>query len=90
MQKITNDIESYRNTLKDANEKVIQKLMNSNEKYFYITLPYAYMLNIEDTFIEKYGFFVKNKPQWFITKEDYNIYEINVIIFNKIEELINS
>ena len=86
---MTNEIENYKNTLKYAEKKEVETLMKCNEKYFYITLPYAYMLDIEGIFIEKFGFFVNNKPQWFVSEEEYNVYEMNIIIFNKIEELIS-
>lgn len=87
--KAENEIKNYRNTLAKIDENKVQELINHDEKYFYNTLPYAYMLNIEKKFIEKFGYLIKEKPEWFISPEDYNSYECNMIIINKMEELIS-
>ena len=88
-QKITLELKEYKVFLKKTDVQTIEALMKMNTEYFYNNLPYTYFLNVQEEFVARFGMFVENKPDWFVSENNYNAYEVNIIVNNIIEELYN-
>ena len=88
-QKITLELKEYKEFLKKTNVQTIESLMKMDTEYFYNNLPYTYFLNVQEEFVARFGMFVENKPDWFVSENNYNAYEVNIIVNNIIEELYN-
>lgn len=79
------EIENYKKTLEELDTEKIEILLRDDENYFYKTLPYTYVFNIEKEFISNFGSYIEDNPKFFITDEEYTKYEIN----NEIDNFIN-
>ena len=67
----------FRNYLMTAEKNQLETLVEENPNYFYDILPYTYVLNISDKWINTFN--KNNMPN--IDLNDLNCYEDNLFMF---------
>ena len=70
-------IKGFKQFIENVNEEEIDKLCKLDENYFYNVLPYAYSIECEKKLIQKFEKIELNKPDWYITNEDYSLQKFN-------------
>ena len=66
-----------------AKKHELEMLVNKNPNYFYDILPYAYVLDVSDKWIEKFENITILDPKWLSSNKFYttsNLYRINAIL----------
>ena len=75
-------IEGFKTFLMVAEKNQIENLVNENPAYFYDILPYAYALDVFDIWLNKFEDFDIKPPEWYDSKESFNINSFIVILNN--------
>lgn len=66
-------VEGFKLALLNMNQKQLQELLNENPNYFYDMAPYASVLGILNDWMSKGKGIIKTRPEWHITKEEFDI-----------------
>lgn len=66
-------IKGYREFLKTVSKEKIDTLANENPNYFYDILPYAYVLDVSDTWINKFESISEGTPNWYEGNEAFTV-----------------
>lgn len=61
----------FKNFLKVAEKDDINQLANENPEYFYDILPFAYVLGVSDTWINKFESIALEPPSWYHSSTGY-------------------
>ncbi len=67
-------IKGFKNFLETVEKEKLEELVMENPKYFYDILPYTYVLEISDKWIEKFETISMKSPDWY----DGNLYKSNL------------
>ncbi|MDF9866966.1 putative membrane protein YgcG [Bacilli bacterium PM5-3] len=63
-----------RDFIKYAEKEKLEMLVKDNPQYFYDILPYAYVLNVSDTWIKQFENIEMQQPYWYHTSSPMNNY----------------
>ena len=80
--KILGKIKGFKNFLETVEKDKLEKLVNKNPEYFYDILPYTYVLNISDKWIEKFESILLQQPSWYDSNKEFNINTFHTFIDN--------
>lgn len=82
--KVLNDLESLKYFLNNATLDDINNVLEVNNNYIYQIIPYTYLFNNKDEFLEKFADITITRPTWYRTKKIITIKEA----YQKIEALL--
>lgn len=63
-----------KNFIEAAEKDKLEALIHDDPSYFYRILPYAYVLNISDTWSKKFETIVVEQPDWYVGPSPLNTY----------------
>ncbi len=75
-------IGGFKNFLNVAEKDRLEKLVESNPKYFYDILPFTYVLGVSDKWIKQFEGITDSQPEWYEGYSDFNIYHFERFIDN--------
>ena len=65
-------IEGFKNYLITVEKDELEKLVEKDPKYFYSILPYTYVLNISNKWIDKFKSIAISPPDWYISSSNFD------------------
>ena len=66
-------IRGFKNFLETAEKDRLEFLVNENPTYFYDILPYTYVLNVSDKWIERFEAINLTQPDWYDSPNSFSI-----------------
>ena len=82
---ILGKIKGFKNFLETVEKEQLEKLVLENPEYFYEILPYTYVLDISDTWINKFEAINLQAPNWYYGSE-FEFYRFNHFITHTIND----
>ena len=73
------DIFGFRDFLESINQEGLKNMLINNPNYFYDIFPYAYVLEVSNSFFNKFKALDIQPPSWFSSK-DFNVSEFTKLI----------
>lgn len=74
-------LRGFKKFLETAEKEKIESLVLKNPTYVYDVLPYAYVLGVTDTWIQKFEFVLAKPPVWY-SGENFDTYKFPTFIRN--------
>lgn len=75
--RIEGKIKGFKEFLETAEKSRLESLVEENPTYFYDILPYAYVLNVSDKWIENFELISMAPPEWLRTNNSFNSRTLN-------------
>ncbi len=72
-QKLMGGILGFRNFLEIAEKQRLEALVKDNPRYFYDILPYTYVLDVSDEWIEKFETINMQEADWYRGHKDFSV-----------------
>ena len=90
--KVLGKINGFKRFLKVAEKSKLEALVMDNPTYFYDILPYTYVLDVSDKWINKFETINMQSPDWYQshTTSTFNIYSFNQSINNTMKVATSS
>ena len=79
-KEVLGKIKGFKNFLETTKKAELETLVMKNPTYFYDILPFTYVLDISDTWINQFEGLTYEKPQWFIGSSQFNFATYNRFI----------
>ena len=73
-------INGFRTFLETVEKEKLEMLVDENPEYFYDILPYIYVLDISDKWIEKFESIIKEDPSWYQGNSSFNVTSFNTFV----------
>ena len=71
--KMLGKIKGFKTFLETAEKDKLEALVHENPTYFYDILPYAYVLDVSDTWMSKFESIALEAPDWYTGSTAFNI-----------------
>ncbi len=78
--KILEKITGFKNFLETAEKEKLEALVKENPNYFFDILPYTYVLDISDKWINKFESIAISPPEWHVSSQPFSITTMNNFI----------
>ena len=72
-KKMLGKLKGFKNFLETAEKEKLEALVLKNPNYFYDILPYTYVLNVSDKWIEKFETMSLEAPSWYVNHGNFDI-----------------
>ncbi len=79
-------IRGFKNFLETAEKDRLEAMVMENPKYFYDILPYAYVLDVSDKWIERFETITLQEPDWYDSPNTFSINTFDSFITSTLSE----
>lgn len=83
-------IKGFKMFLENVEKDKINELVMENPEYFYEVLPYTYVLDISDKWIEQFESIITKEPNWYVGNGSFNVSSFNSFVNTTISSTTSS